>query len=57
MALTGFVEKWVDEAASLTGPGRVIWCDGSTAAYRQFGARLPAAIAEAHSRTARRLEA
>jgi GTP-dependent phosphoenolpyruvate carboxykinase len=49
MALTSFVEKWVDE-----------WAESLPdlqAFYRQFGARLPAAIAEAHSRTARRLEA
>jgi phosphoenolpyruvate carboxykinase (GTP) len=33
MTTTRFVEKWVDEAAGLTGPSRVTWCDGSTAEY------------------------
>jgi phosphoenolpyruvate carboxykinase (GTP) len=33
MTTTQFVEKWVDDTAGLTTPGRVIWCDGSAAEY------------------------
>src|SRR5215813_13642277 len=33
MTTTRLVEKWVDEAAGLTGPTRVTWCDGSPAEY------------------------
>ncbi len=29
MTTTRFVEKWVDEAAGLTAPSGVVWCDGS----------------------------
>src|SRR5438105_2867380 len=33
MALTSFVEKWVDESASLTDPSSIAWCSGSRAEY------------------------
>jgi phosphoenolpyruvate carboxykinase (GTP) len=33
MAVTSVVEKWVEEAADLTRPARVAWCDGSPGEY------------------------
>src|ERR1700730_14867853 len=33
MALTNFVESWVDETSGLTEPRRVVWCDGSKFEY------------------------
>ncbi len=33
MAVTSKVEKWVNDAAGLARPDRVVWCDGSKAEY------------------------
>ncbi len=33
MSVTSVVETWVEEAAALTQPSRVIWCEGSKAEY------------------------
>ena len=33
MAVTDSVERWVDEAAGLTEPRRLVWCDGSKLEY------------------------
>ena len=33
MSVTSAVERWLDEAAELTRPAKVLWCDGSPAEY------------------------
>jgi phosphoenolpyruvate carboxykinase (GTP) len=40
MNVTSVVERWVDEAAGLTRPGRVVWCDGSKAEYDSLIERM-----------------
>src|SRR5881397_2203 len=33
MSVTSVAEKWVSEAAGVTQPSRVVWCDGSKAEF------------------------
>src|SRR5713101_3126077 len=33
MSVTSVAQKWVSEAAGVTQPSRVVWCDGSTAEF------------------------
>jgi phosphoenolpyruvate carboxykinase (GTP) len=34
------IEKWVEKAAALTRPSRVVWCDGSKSEYDAFVERM-----------------
>ncbi len=34
------LERWVDEAARLTRPDRIVWCDGSAREQEEIGAKM-----------------
>src|SRR4030095_11642677 len=34
------IEQWVEKAAALTRPSRVVWCDGSKSEYDAFVERM-----------------
>jgi phosphoenolpyruvate carboxykinase (GTP) len=40
MTTTGSVEQWVEQAAALTRPARVVWCDGSKTEYDALVERM-----------------
>jgi phosphoenolpyruvate carboxykinase (GTP) len=33
MSVTSMAERWVEEAAAMTQPSRIVWCDGSKSEY------------------------